>query len=610
MSTARSLHRRGKPASEPPTGGGVAVLPCLAAAFAVFLAFLPAIRFGFVMDDDKQLPALYRPPPGIRLTQAASPLKFREKRTHPSPYFRPLGSLAFLAGEAFSGKNPWGYHLVLLLLHASAAFLAGLVGVKLLGERAGIATVLLFGLHPVHVPSASWISETPAVLMAALALLAFLFHLRRRPFPAAAALFAAVLSHEGALVAPFLFAAHDAAGRRIGERRPRRLFSYTLYAVALAASLILRFFWGKGFQLPGEGGQTDFRAALALLGYLQASLWLPFSSGDWVRGDLLPWTYVTVGVGGPVVLFLSFFFLRGRRSVVVFRALLWSLVPLLPLLAVRGAEEVEFARRYLYLSALAPSLLAAWGVSALSERLGRPGAAWGGVLILSAALLPLSLGQSRIWKNEKTLWAAAARRNPEHPVPRHGYAAMLGRAGDFGGAYREGTAALDLIRRGRGDRKLEGEVHLTLAMAQRRRGRTASALRHLARARECDPRAVLYPMQEGNLYEEQGEPEKAAESFGEAARLAPDDPEIRVRLGAALLEAGRAEEAREELEKALRLDPTDPTPHYYLGYLFEAVGKMNEARAVWRAYLEKAGDRPNHSRWREIVRGKLSDHGE
>jgi Flp pilus assembly protein TadD len=69
-----------------------------------------------------------------------------------------------------------------------------------------------------------------------------------------------------------------------------------------------------------------------------------------------------------------------------------------------------------------------------------------------------------------------------------------------------------------------------------------------------DPRAVAaVHLSRALALERTGHREEAAEAYGRAVRLNPDDPEAQTRLGIVLRELGRDEEANRAFQSALRL---------------------------------------------------------
>jgi protein O-mannosyl-transferase len=125
------------------------LLPALGLVAAVWLAYLPVWRAGFIWDDDAHLTA-----PGLRSLSGLGRIWTEPDVTQ--QYYPLLHSL-FWVEHRLWGDNATGYHLANLALHALAAVLAGLLLRRLAIPGAWLAAAL-FALHPVHVESVAWIS--------------------------------------------------------------------------------------------------------------------------------------------------------------------------------------------------------------------------------------------------------------------------------------------------------------------------------------------------------------------------------------------------------------------------------------------------------------------
>ena len=126
------------------------------------IAYAPAIRGGFIWDDDDYVEnnANLRSPRGLLDIWIAP-------RT--SPQYYPMVFTSFWIERQLWGENATGYHLANVLLHATAALMLWRLLVKLELPAAFVAACL-FAVHPVHAESVAWITERKNVLSAVFAL--------------------------------------------------------------------------------------------------------------------------------------------------------------------------------------------------------------------------------------------------------------------------------------------------------------------------------------------------------------------------------------------------------------------------------------------------------
>ncbi len=87
-----------------------------------------------------------------------------------------------------------------------------------------------------------------------------------------------------------------------------------------------------------------------------------------------------------------------------------------------------------------------------------------------------------------------------------------------------------------------------------------------------------------------GERAKAADAYGRAAALNPDDPEAQLGYAAALIEAAGAgdpapPEAVAILERVIAADPQTPDALYYLGDAAHRQGDGTSAALYWQRLL-------------------------
>jgi tetratricopeptide (TPR) repeat protein len=91
------------------------------------------------------------------------------------------------------------------------------------------------------------------------------------------------------------------------------------------------------------------------------------------------------------------------------------------------------------------------------------------------------------------------------------------------------------------------------------------------------PQEAEYYVTLGNGWQQAQRPDKAAEAFEEALRLAPGSGRVLRFLGIASQESGKLERAREVLSRAIQIDPSDAVAWHQLGLLDSAAGRPQDA---------------------------------
>jgi protein O-mannosyl-transferase len=144
------------------------LLPGAALVLALVAAYAPALRGGFLWDDDAHISAN---------PTVVGPLGLKEIWTSARANYFPLVLTSFRLQHAIWGLNPFGYHVVTLACHALAAVLLWRVLLALRVPAAWFGATL-WALHPVQVESVAWICELKNTQSAVFFLAAVLFWLK------------------------------------------------------------------------------------------------------------------------------------------------------------------------------------------------------------------------------------------------------------------------------------------------------------------------------------------------------------------------------------------------------------------------------------------------
>ena len=503
-------------------------------AAAVLIVFLPTLRNGFVWDDTQYILENPQVSGGLTLANLRWALtSFAAGNWHP------LTWISHLLDVELFGLEPWGPHLVNVLLHLGNTFLLFFLFLRLTG-RAGRSFVVaaLFAVHPLHVESVAWIAERKDLLSTLFGLLATLAYCRyvHRPgvrrYLGVGLLFAAGLAAKQMLVTlPCLLLLLDfwPLGR-IGIRSWRRPVLEKLPLLVLAT-----FFSGVAIRAQASAGAISSyplaaRLANALVSYcryiqktiapIHLSVFYPHPQQAVNLGLTLGAVLVLAGV--------TLLALRNRRH----RPWLavgwfWFLGTLVPVIGLVQVGEQAMADRYSYVPIVGLFVLAVWGVldlagnrESLKPRLASVAAA------VLAAMAVTSLVQVGHWRNEVTLFSHAVQVEPA-----------------------------------------DWTAHFQLGLQAQQVGRDAEAIEHYQQAIRVRSGFSEALCNLGMIYARQGRPTLAVPLYRAAIQANPDSMEAYNNLGGTLVELGQYQEAESCLRQALRLKPDAAEPRRNLDRL-------------------------------------------
>ncbi len=506
-----------------------------AAALAVitFLVYVPALGNGFVNWDD---PAIIYENPLIR----ALDLKGAFTAVVLGNWI-PLTFLSYAMDYMVWGKNPLGYHLTANALHSLNAGLVFLIALRLACVRSEppgirhytIAAVgaVLFSVHPAHVESVAWLAERKDVLYAFFFLLSVLAYLKYSSSSSGtwyvlSLLFfiLSLLSKPMAVTLPAVLLILDwfPLGRLRGRLLMAALEKAPFFALSAAASVVTVLAQRSGGAVvPMDAYPLWMRAAVAVraLGFYVFKTIFPAGLAPYYplpsRGELLDMSFYGSFALTIAVIALSVIVFRRTKGFCA--AWLYYAVTLLPVIGIVQTGGQAAADRYTYLPLLGPFFMAGAGAGVLVVHPGMRRAAFYGVIIagivLSFALVALTVRQIGFWRDSLTLWNRQLEVYPGRVS--HAYN-MRGLAYDEKRMYREAVA------------------DFTSAIA-------------------LNPSDAYAFNNRGNAHRSLGNFGRAIEDFKAAALLSPNLPEPHHNLSGAYSAVGEMELAAESAKKAREL---------------------------------------------------------
>ncbi len=563
-------------------------IPGALIVLATFLAYLPALRGGFVWDDDSwtiKLSGLFRNASGL-LSIWCDPTALQQ-------YYPLSGTTFWLDYQLWKFWTP-PYHVENILLHALAALLFWRLLLRLRLPGAWLAAAL-FALHPVMVESVAWITERKNVLSLALYLGALLAYERYAPWETkdgkqatgteqsdpvpgssrgtgSPSLFygLALFLFLGALLAKTTTFSLPAAILLLGWWQRGRLrwradMLPTLPFFALAIGFCAVTAWLEKNHVGAQGPDfaLTFPQRCLIAGhvfwfYLGKLFWpanLCFVYPRWQPNPEVwwQWLYPVTAVGALWALWLA----RRRIGRGPATALFFFVGTLFPLLGFLNAYGMRYSfvwDHWVYLSSLGLMALVAALVTRVAEWLCRPATIYGFAVFVLPVLGILTWRQCGMYSDMETLWRTTLARNPGCSMAHNN----LG-AGIYLNDRRRIGEAMEHCRRAIQIDPNVADPYYNMGVMLEQTGRTGEAVVQYRHALALNPQ-MFTPL--NNLaWILATSPDDTLRNGVEAVRLAERayelthhrNPLITGTLAAAYAEAGRFPEAVATAEKAEQL---------------------------------------------------------
>jgi len=552
-----------------------------ALVLAVAAAYVPALKAGFVWNDDTYLTE-------NRTLDGIEGLRLIWTEPKANEQYYPMVFTSFWVEKRLWSLQPFGYHLVNVLLHAGSALLLWALLVRL-GLPGAWFAAALFALHPLSVESVAWITErknTLSLLLSLLAIHAWYSFLEARakaaepkkrrkragqeaePWSRTPAVFytlafacltLALLAKTTACVVPavLLVLAWWKKGRvESSDVRP------LLPLFAIGAALALQTAWLERTMVQAAGREWEIGTAGRVLLAGQTSLFyagklffparLAFIYERWTVDprDLRQW----LGAACVLGLVAAAWLLKRRIGRGPLASLLLFLGVLFPAMGFFNVYAMRYswvADHFAYQAVAVFSACTACGVASWIVPLGIAPRRIAAAFSL-AALGVLSLethAQSRSYRNEETLWRDTLERSPSCFMCETNYGNLLMEKGREAEAVPHFEKSLSL-------KPDNVPALLNLARIEEQGGRLDAATGHLRAALRIAPRDTTVLINLAAVSTKSGRTDEAIASYEEALRLGASGSHVAHNgLGAALMQRGRVTEAIEHFREALRLDP-------------------------------------------------------
>lgn len=530
------------------------------------LSYTSALNGSFIWDDDHYVTE------NGTLTSIDG-LERIWTEPHASPQYYPLVFTTFWVERHAWGLNPFGYHLVNVLLHAGVAGLLYLVLLRLEVPGAWPAA-LVFAVHPVNVETAAWISERKNLLAGLFYMLSAISLLRYYGIGRSASrtggnrslyYFAGLVLFGCALLSKTVTCTLPVVLLLVlwwkrGEVRWKEMLSLVLF-LAVGAGMGLLTAWLERTHVGASGLEWDLSlserflvAGRALFFYVWKILWpvhLNFNYERWVVDGTVWWQYL-YPLAVAVVLFLLWTvrWRIGRGPLVGALFFIVTLFPALGFFDVFPFRYSYVADHFQYLASIGPITLIVAGTCATilkyqHERLKLFAVA--AVLVVSV-LAVKTWSQGRVYADAWTLWNETLRDNPNSFLAHNNIGSILSKQGKHQEAMAHFAVALKLHQ----DSEM---VHYNVGVELATQGRIDEAIAHYNEALRIRPDFEKPLNNLGSLLAQKGRIDEAVQLWTRAVEIRPDYVGAHANLLMAYMQIGDASAARWEYGRIKALDP-------------------------------------------------------
>jgi tetratricopeptide (TPR) repeat protein len=553
------------------------------------LVYWPAIHNGFVWDD-----TVY-----VQRNPLIHTLDLQEIfSSYLAGNYHPVTVLVLAIEYGMFGLKESGYHVVNILLHLANTLLTFFLIRKFSNNLwVGLITMLIFGVHPLHVESVAWISAlkdllyTLFFLASLLAYLRYVDHKKNKWYAIALGFFVlSLLSKAVAVALPVVLLLVDyLRGRTFNQKVG--LEKIPFFVLSLVFGVVAIYAQQSEDAIQADSIPVIQRIVFAFHNYItyihqlilpvSLSAYYPYPIGSRETIPVVYYTYIPITLG---VLFLAWKSLRQSKKV-LFGLGFYSITIFLILRLLPVGFTIT-ADRHAYIASIGIIYLFAEGLYWLYRN--KPSG------VLSMAAVAAGIGftafysyatfqRCKVWKNELTLWTDTIEKDNSVHM------AFLNR-----GVYHLDTKNYALAE---ADLAKAIELDPTYAKSYYNRGmvyqqqrKLDAAMQDYNKSIELNPNLANAFINRGNTYKDMNQFELALADYERAIVLDPSMLESYNNKGVLLQNMGNAQAALDSYSKVLQLSPN------YFSALVNRAGlysKSNQLELAMQDYTKAVAVNPN-----------------
>lgn len=513
--------------------------------------------------------------------------------------WHPITWLSLQWDATIGSGDPLAFHLTNILLHAGTTAVLAKFYHRLSRKWAvAVIAAILYGLHPMHVESISWVSERKGLLSSFFLSLTVLAYLRFIDAPGLkSAMLVTVpyvlslMSKQMGVTLPLLLplchllvkTQDEPEQKRLIHKRPYQLLYLALFTLAAVFSAIAYLTQDRVGALAGNEVKSILERAL------QASHNYWHYLAIFCKPSPLSFNYhhgeLTVSIFSSVASVLGLFGLvciawvyRHKQPIITFSTL-WYLIAFLPVIGIIQVGVQVIAMRYSDWPLVSIHLLIAWALIQTIEAVSSSmfyrrllTASCMGVTLAAGAFI--SRLEAQYWGNDELLYSRAIQLAPDNPVAH----SMLGRHYMEIG---ENELALKHFEQSISYNPVNPVVLSNMGLLYLSEDKLPQATNVLQRALELDPDGLEARLHQGMLLIKLEKLDDAVQWLRDLALDFGDSHQVWFNLGTAHLRKGMYGEAANFYRRCLEIEPGEWKAWYFLGQSLENDGAWENATAAY-----------------------------
>lgn len=537
--------------------------------------------------------------------------------------YHPIAVLSLAIDYNFFQLDPEGYHATSIFIHVLNVLLV-FVFIRLLtgSSIASFIIALLFGIHPMHVESVSWISERKDVLylffyMATLCM--YMLFIRREKRKASHYLLTilffslSLLSKGQAVTLPVILLLIDFfKGRKFDRKNILEKIPFFLMSVGIGiVAVIAQKDSGAILDIPTFPlGIRILFASYSFLLYILKSI-LPYGLSTFypyptLTTDYYPVIYYVAPALALLLLGILIKYFRKNKTIIFGSGFfIINIFLLLQLLPVGGSIMSE---RYTYLCYVGLFFIAGNGFATIWEgknKYEKYKILFAVIMVVYSIFLGYSTFQrNKVWKNSDTLWTNVINQFPRAVIAYGNRGSYYQKQGDLDKAMEDFNAALSLkpdhpeTLINRSDvYRLRGQIDSSIAdcnkalqanntfkgaymnrgIAYCMAGRLDEALKDFNQVIEIEPENSNVYCNRGNLYDMRGLLDSAVSDYTKAISLKPDYYEALYNRGKTQMRKMNHGNAIADFSEAIKYNPKYTEAFFYRSISYKALGNFDAA---------------------------------